>query len=83
MMTHADVPKTKWYYSVWAVLLMLFVVLGPLGLPFLWRSPRFVRWGKVTLTVVTLAYTVWLALLTRHVVRTALQTLGPLPGMGL
>ena len=47
----------KWYYRpVWVVIL-LFLVLGPLGLPYLWRSPGFSRRLKVVLTVLVIAYT--------------------------
>ena len=49
-----------WYYRPWAVLLLLFVVLGPLGLPFLWRSPSFTRPWKIALTVATALYTLLL-----------------------
>jgi len=47
----------KWYYRPVWVLVLLFLVLGPLALPFLWRSPRFSRPLKVVLTVLALAYT--------------------------
>ena len=49
----------KWYYRpVWVlVLLFLFLVLGPLALPYLWRSPGFSRRLKVALTVLVIAYT--------------------------
>ena len=33
------------------VLLMIFVLLGPLGLPMLWQSPHFSRRWKYVLTV--------------------------------
>lgn len=46
----------KWYYRPAGVLLLLFVVLGPLGLPFLWRSPSFSRAMKVVLTVLVIGY---------------------------
>ena len=35
----------------WALLVMLFVGMGPLALPMLWRSPHFSRPWKVVLTV--------------------------------
>ena len=35
----------------WLVLLMLFVLMGPLALPMLWKSPHFARPIKVVLTV--------------------------------
>jgi hypothetical protein len=48
---------TPWYYRPWGVLLLLFVVLGPLGLPLLWRSPSFTRGWKIVLTVAMVVYT--------------------------
>ena len=35
----------------WMVLLMLFVLMGPLALPMLWKSPHFAQPTKVVLTV--------------------------------
>ncbi|MBN2022838.1 MAG: hypothetical protein JW809_08575 [Pirellulales bacterium] len=35
----------------WMVLLMLFVLMGPLALPMLWHSPHFTRPWKIVLTV--------------------------------
>ena len=46
-----------WYYRPVWVLILLFLVLGPLGLPYLWRSPRFTRGLKIVLTIATIAYT--------------------------
>jgi hypothetical protein len=40
-----------------AVLVLLFVVLGPLGLPLLWRSPSFTRGWKIVLTIAMVVYT--------------------------
>jgi len=47
----------KWYYRPLWVLILLFLVLGPLALPYLWRSPSFSRRVKVVLTVLVVAYT--------------------------
>jgi len=47
----------KWYYRPVWVLVLLFLVLGPLALPYLWRSPGFSRRLKVILTVLIIAYT--------------------------
>jgi len=44
------------------VLPLLFVVLGPLALPLLWRSRRFTRPWKIALSVIVVAvtlYAVW------------------------
>lgn len=46
----------KWYYRPVWVLLLLFVVLGPFGLPYLWKSPSFSRSLKVVLTVLVVGY---------------------------
>lgn len=48
---------TPWYYRPLAVLVLLFVVLGPLGLPLLWRSPSFTRGWKIVLTIAMVVYT--------------------------
>ncbi len=53
----AGTPTVRWYHRPVWVLILLFFVLGPLGLPYLWRSPRFTRALKVLLTVAVLAYT--------------------------
>ena len=58
--------ESRWFYSVWSVLLALFVVLGPFGLPLLWKSPRFSQGMKVLLTAATVVYT---ALLIRETLR--------------
>ena len=49
--------KAKWYYQPWAVLALLFLVLGPFGLPILYKSPKFSRFWKGALTVLILLYT--------------------------
>jgi len=59
-------PKPRWYYNVWFVLFMLFFVVGPFGLPLVWRNPRMSRGVKLVLTVVMLAYTVLLVDMTRR-----------------
>jgi len=48
--------EVKWYYRPAWVLVLLFVVLGPLGLPYLWKSPKFSRGLKTVLTVLLVAY---------------------------
>ncbi len=57
MLTPGPPTQLKWYYRPVGILLLLFVVLGPLGLPYLWKSPGFSRRWKLVLTVLTLAYT--------------------------
>ena len=52
----APLPPPKWYYQPWSVVLLLLFVLGPFGLPLLWKSPAFSRGMKLTLTIVVLAH---------------------------
>ena len=57
-----DKPKEEaaWYYRPWVVLAMLFLVLGPFGLPLLYKSPQFSRLAKILLTLVMILYTFYL-----------------------
>ncbi len=56
--------KVKWYLRPMGVVLLLFFVLGPLGLPLLYKSPSFGKRMKVILTVAVLVYTSFLILST-------------------
>ena len=49
--------RPKWYYNIWFVLVMLFLVLGPFGLPLVWKNPRFSRMTKILLTGAMVLYT--------------------------
>ena len=62
-------PKTRWYHNIWFVLFMLFFVLGPFGLPLVWKNPRFSRGVKVTLTFVMIVYTAVLIEVTMKMVQ--------------
>ena len=59
----------KWYYRPLWVLVLLFLVLGPLGLPYLWRSPRFSRGAKIALSGCVIVYTGILIVQTVRMVR--------------
>jgi hypothetical protein len=48
--------RVQWYYRPGWVLLLLFVVLGPLALRNLWKSPCFSRRMKIVLTVLELVF---------------------------
>ena len=67
--------KPKWYYNVWFTLLMLFFVLGPFGLPLVWKNPHFSRRVKAVLTLLTIVYTVLLVDATVRAVRAVLEHL--------
>ena len=68
----------RWYARPWVILVLLFVVLGPFALPLLWRSPSFSRPMKLVLTVLTVAYTVQLVVLSLHTVETAMRNVDEL-----
>jgi len=65
----------RWYHNIWFVLLMLFVVVGPFGLPLVWSNPRFSRTVKIALTVAMAVYTIVLINLTIRVSRAMLDQL--------
>lgn len=61
--TPRTTPMTAIAASRWKVLTLLFVVLGPLALPVLWKSPRFSRAGKSVLTIlvaIQTALVIWI-----------------------
>ncbi|MFB3895825.1 MAG: hypothetical protein ACE14V_05930 [bacterium] len=63
-----EAKKSKWYYSVPFVLLMLFVVVGPFAFPLLWKSPRFNRTSKIILTIGVSILTIFLLWLTYMII---------------
>ena len=77
-MTDASKPPRppSWYYRPWSVVFLLFFVLGPLGLPLLWKSPAFSRRAKIVLTV---AMGIYGALLVESIIvsfRVAMEQMG-------
>ncbi len=52
--------KVKWYLRPLAVVLLLFFVLGPFGLPLLYKSPKFSKKLKILLTIAVMIYTAYL-----------------------
>lgn len=57
---HKEDEKVKWYLRPVAVLILLFFVLGPFGLPLLYKSPKFSKALKIILTVLVIIYTFYL-----------------------
>jgi hypothetical protein len=53
------VQKPKLWDSPWVILPLLFLILGPLALPLLWRNRYFTNRWKVILTVVVTGITVY------------------------
>lgn len=56
----ADSKIVPWYYRPWIVILLLIFVLGPFGLPLVYKSPKFNKVAKVILTLAMVAYSVYL-----------------------
>ena len=54
----------KWYYRPWIVVLLIFLALGPFGLPLVYKSPAFNKTWKIILTFLTLVYTIYLCVVT-------------------
>jgi hypothetical protein len=52
--------KVKWYLRPISVFLLLFFVLGPFGLPLLYKSPAFGKRLKIILTIAVILYTFYL-----------------------
>ena len=52
--------KVKWYLRPVSVILSLFFVLGPFGLPLLYKSSKFSRKSKMILTIAVIVYTSYL-----------------------
>ena len=52
--------NVKWYLRPLVVLVLLFVVLGPLALPLLYKSPEFNKTLKIILTITVIIYTLYL-----------------------
>jgi len=52
--------KVRWYLKPISVILLLFFVLGPFGLPLLYKSPKFSKTLKIVLTIAVMIYTAYL-----------------------
>jgi len=72
--------KVKWYLMPFSVILLLFFVLGPFGLPLLYRSPKFSKGLKITLTIVIILYTLYLIFVSLEVGRQLYKTIEELRG---
>jgi hypothetical protein len=61
--------EVKWYLRPVIVVLSLFFVLGPFGLPLLYKSPKFSRTLKTILTVAVIIYTSYLIFVSLEIAR--------------
>ena len=70
--------KIKWYLRPISVVLLLFFVLGPFGLPLLYKSPKFSKTLKIILTIVVIIYTSYLIVASLEIGRELYRRVGEL-----
>jgi hypothetical protein len=58
----------KWYFKTTG-LIMLFVSLGPLALPFVWLNPRLTHRKKRVITIITLFISFFLGIIVFYSLR--------------
>jgi hypothetical protein len=73
--------KVKWYLRPISVVLLLFFVLGPFGLPLLYKSPKFSKALKIMLTIFVIIYTSYLIFASLEIARQLYSTMGELQDM--
>lgn len=70
--------KRKWYLRPMGVVLLLFFVLGPFGLPLLYKSPNFSKTSKIILTIAVVLYTSYLIFASLQIARELYSRIGEL-----
>ena len=70
--------KIKWYLKPISVVLLLFFVLGPFGLPLLYKSPKFNKTLKIILTIAVIIYTSYLIFASLEIGRELYKRMGEL-----
>ena len=73
--------KVKWYLRPISVVLLLFFILGPLGLPLLYKSPKFSKTSKIILTIAVIIYTSYLIFASLEIARQLYGGMGELQDM--
>jgi hypothetical protein len=73
--------KVKWYLRPMSVILLLFFVLGPFGLPLLYKSPAFSKTLKTILTLAVIIYTFYLIFASLEIARQLYTRIGELEEM--
>jgi hypothetical protein len=73
--------KLKWYLRPIGVVLLLFFVLGPFGLPLLYKSPAFSKTVKIVLSIAVILYTFYLIFASLEIARLLYSRMGELQEM--
>ena len=68
--------KLKWYLRPIPVVLLLFFVLGPFGLPLLYKSPKFSKPLKIILTIAVIIYTCYLIFASLEIAKQVYSRMG-------
>jgi hypothetical protein len=73
--------RIKWYLKPIVVILLLFFVLGPFGLPLLYKSPKFAKKLKIILTVIMIIYTTYFIIVSVEIGKKLYIQMGEYQGM--
>ena len=73
--------RVKWYLRPISVVLLLFFVLGPFGLPLLYKSPNFSKTLKIILTIAVIIFTSYLVFVSLEIARQVYSRMGELQDM--
>jgi len=71
--------KTKWYYTTSTIVIAL-LCLGPLGLPLVWKNPRYKTSSKLIVTVIIIGVSILFCYLT---VNTYFQLMEQIKALGI
>ena len=67
----------KWYEKP-SVILLAVIVLGPLAIPLIWRSPVLSKWIKWSATVALIVLTIWFLKCSASLYQTLIKELAKL-----
>ena len=75
-MIQAEKYLKRWYYRPWAVIALIFFLLGPLGLPLVFKSPFFSRRYKILVTALTIVFFTGLTLVSIESIQAVIRAYG-------
>ncbi len=75
MLGDSPAARPRWTDNPWVVLPVVFLVLGPIGIPMLWRSRRIAPRWKILVTIAVLGLTAFIAVMIHHSLSASLAPL--------
>ena len=78
---HRQDPGDAWYYHPVWILVLAFIVLGPLALFLVWKSPKMGRTWKILMATLILVYTGYFGYLFYQLMSIELRQLNELGSM--